>query len=152
MLRAALLACALVAACGSSTVGTDLGLVEPGCRAPDDCYKTGVDCACARGDVATACLVVCATPETGCICPSGTRCVEAATVCVGRAATTCPGVGARCLPGPMASCATSGGEPPQLVGTGPGGALEPHCAFTDDVCCPGVEAMDLGVPDLADVD
>jgi hypothetical protein len=132
--------CAL--ACSSSTSGTDLGVVEPGCRAPSACYKLGADCACARGDVESSCRV-CDPRTQDCICPAGSQCRDAATVCVGRAAAVCQGTGARCLPA-GASCATAmSGSPPQLVGTGAMGGLEPRCAFVDDVCCPGL-TEDLG--------
>jgi hypothetical protein len=71
-----------------------------------------------------------------------TQCLEVAQACVGRG-VVCPGSGARCLPsGSM--CTSSGGDPPELVPTGATGpALEPHCQFVDDVCCPG--ALDGGV-------
>jgi hypothetical protein len=48
--------------------------------------------------------------------------------------------------------------PPQLVGAnGDGGALEPRCAFVDDVCCPGAlpdggANVDQSIPDLAEPD
>jgi len=143
--------------CASTDVGSDLGVVESGCRAPSACYRVGVDCACARAD-----LVSCRTCDPrveplGCTCTSdvsypdlagggfATSCVSEANVCVGRQAATCDGVGARCLP-TGGSCASSGGAPPNLIGNGLG-ALEPHCAYTDDVCCPGVLNGDAGTTD-----
>jgi hypothetical protein len=59
-------------------------------------------------------------------------------VCVGTG-PFCGGIGARCMP-KGGSCGSSGGDPPQLVPTtGVGPALEPHCQYVDDVCCPGVD-------------
>jgi hypothetical protein len=69
----------------------------------------------------------------------GTQCIEVAQECVGRG-VFCGGTGARCLAA-GSTCSMSGGDPPQLVPTGSTGpALEPHCQFTDDVCCPNVDA------------
>jgi hypothetical protein len=69
------------------------------------------------------------------------QCLEPAQACVGRGAF-CGGKGARCLPAGN-HCSTQGGDPPMLVAT-PGPSLEPHCQFTDDVCCSG---SDGGVTD-----
>ena len=91
-----------------------------------------------------SCKVCDPTVQT-CYCALTTQCIEASSVCTGRAITTCLGAGARCLPA-RSKCSTSGGDPPQLVGTGANGALEPRCQYVDDVCCPGV--FDLGTPDL----
>lgn len=138
-------ALALGLGCSSSTAGTDLGVVEPGCRAPSGCYKTGADCPCTRGDVDVTCRV-CDPRTQDCICPAGTQCRDSATVCVGRAASTCPGAGARCLPAGTSCTSAMSSSPPQLVGTGVMGTLEPRCAFVDDVCCPGL-IEDLGAVD-----
>jgi hypothetical protein len=40
----------------------------------------------------------------------------------------------------------SGGDPPEQVAVA-GPALEPRCAFVDDVCCPGTLPLDAGVAD-----
>jgi hypothetical protein len=70
--------------------------------------------------------------------PVAVQCLETAQACQGRG-MFCGGTGARCLAAGTA-CSTSGGDPPQLVpSTGVGPALEPHCQFVDDVCCPGVD-------------
>jgi hypothetical protein len=153
----------LAAACSDSNANTDLGVVEPGCRTPSACWKVGSDCACARGQLGavpgtdmagtTSCMVCDPTVQT-CYCPLTTQCIDSASVCTGRATSTCLGAGARCLP-VHSKCTTSGGNPPQLVGTGPAGALEPRCQYVDDVCCPGTLDMavpDLSVPDLSLVD
>jgi len=131
--------------CTSSTVGTDLGIVEPGCRAPSACYKTGADCRCGRSDVEGGCKA-CDPNAVDCVCAVGTRCMQAAAVCVGRAPSTCDGVGARCMPVGTTCATPMSGAPPQLVAASSGAALEPHCTFLDDVCCPGV-ITDLGVAD-----
>jgi hypothetical protein len=137
--------------CSSSTLGTDLGIVQPGCRAPSACFL--VDCACNRGDVtatdmgAPACRA-CDPNAQFCICENDVDlgaaqvCIEAATLCVGKSTLVCSGTGARCLP-KGSTCATSGGDPPQLIANGMN--LEPHCQYADDTCCPG--AADLGVSD-----
>lgn len=148
-LHALAVVCLLAAlGCTGNTNGNDLGILEPGCRTPSACYKIGADCPCDRADVNNATCKVCdpltAVNDT-CYCSLGQACTEASLVCVGRAPTTCLGEGARCLP-VGGSCATSGGgDPPQLVGTGPGGSLEPRCQYVDDVCCPGV--IDMAAPD-----
>lgn len=145
---------ACVGACTSSTVGTDLGIVEPGCRAPSACYKTGADCKCNRSDVEGDCKV-CDPNVKDCICDPGgdrdlgtpgARCLSAAAICVGRSPMTCAGVGARCLPVGMACSTPMSGAPPQLIAASSGAALESHCTYLDDVCCPGT-VVDLGATD-----
>jgi hypothetical protein len=154
---ARLLSIALAAAfglslgCSASTLGTDLGIVQPGCRIPSACYV--VDCPCNRGDVygpdggqGGPCKA-CNPDVQFCICPLDQMCIEPPTVCVGKSQQLCGGVGARCLPA-GASCATGGtGTAPQLIANSANGALlEPHCQYVDDVCCAGVSS-DLGVTD-----
>jgi hypothetical protein len=136
--------------CGSTTTGADLGIVEPGCRVPSACFRLGVDCPCQRGDVdSTTCKVCDPRIDPTCVCNSNpdagpiTSCVEATAVCVGRGAP-CLGLNARCVAN-GASCDSAGATAPQLV-QGAGGTLEPHCAFTDDSCCPGL-VIDLGTSD-----
>jgi hypothetical protein len=172
MLRAvAVIGIALFAqACTDSNANTDLGVVEPGCRAPSACWKVGTDCDCERGlvvenvadtDMAgtTSCRECDPTHDT-CYCPLTTQCIDGDSVCTGRATSTCLGAGARCVP-VHSTCGNASGSPPQLVGTGPNGALEPRCQYVDDICCPGMLDMakpdlgvppDLSVPDLSEVD
>ena len=159
-----------VTGCSSADLGSDFGVVEPGCRTPSGCYTTGVDCPCHRSDVhgspgiLPSCESACDT-STGitCVCNLGnedegvlTRCQEPATVCVGRAATTCEGLGARCLAVGGSCASAEQGTPPNKVGTGLGGTLEARCPYVDDVCCSGTIAapdagsvpLDSGNPDL----
>jgi hypothetical protein len=150
MLRARALVPLLVAVaavvaggCSSTTVGTDLGIVEPGCKTPSACYRLGADCPCGRGDVDTVCKA-CDPNVQVCICDTGTACLQSTAVCVGRSATVCSGVGARCLPVGSSCASGMSGAPPQMVGSG--ASLAPRCAFVDDVCCPGV-VVDLGASD-----
>lgn len=149
-----------VTGCSSADLGSDFGVVEPGCRAPSGCFATGVDCPCNRSDVFHAaggvatCESSCVTAESSrtCVCnidnlDAGiiTRCLEPQVVCVGRAATTCDGVGARCLAKGGSCSSTDPGAPPNQVGTGLGGTIEARCAYVDDVCCPGtIAATDAG--------
>jgi hypothetical protein len=142
-MRGWLLLFSLIAACSNSDAGTDFGVVEPGCRAPSACYLTGADCSCRRGELETACKV-CDPNLQDCICQTGQVCTQGPNVCVGRAITVCGGVGARCLPA-GSTCASSGGIPPTLIGQTDGGTLEAHCAFVDDVCCPGDVNADAGL-------
>jgi hypothetical protein len=148
-------------ACGSIIPVPDQGVVVLGCASPAACYVS--DCSCNRADAQQGgkCTVppVCINPldRSTCLCPatiSGTgadmmpittQCLETAQACVGRG-VFCGGMGARCVAaGTM--CGTSGGDPPQLLpmtglidgGVGVGPALEPHCQFTDDICCPGAD-------------
>jgi hypothetical protein len=151
MIRAAFAVLAVTLAiapggCSSTNIDSDLGVVEPGCRAASACFKLGADCPCARGDVSSATCRVCDPTTSTCFCGVGTACIEPDQVCTGRATSLCPGTGARCLPVGH-SCASGGGDPPQLVGTGPNGTLQPRCQYTDDVCCPGT--LDMSVPDLS---
>lgn len=70
-------------------------------------------------------------------------CQEPTQLCVGRG-PYCAGPGAFCL-GKGGICEGSEGDPPQLVPVPGEAALEPHCQFTDDVCCGG--QLDAGVPE-----
>ena len=136
--------------CAVADLGTDLGEVEARCLPPSVCYTTGTDCNCRRLDadlgVAVAAANVCLACNPAvqeCICSSDQKCRLANTQCVGRSPTLCPGTGARCLPA-RSDCSTTGGDPPQRVGTGQGGTLEPRCAYVDDVCCAGTIDADAG--------
>ncbi|MEO6952190.1 MAG: hypothetical protein ABI321_10275 [Polyangia bacterium] len=160
-----------VTGCNSADLGSDFGLVEPGCRTPSGCFTGGVDCPCHRSDVfgspgiLPSCESSCNT-STGisCVCNINnkdagviTTCQEAANVCVGRAASTCDGVGARCLAVGGSCSGSDTGAPPNKVGTGLNGTLEARCPYVDDVCCPGtMPAADAGAVtdggDDADVD
>jgi hypothetical protein len=133
----------LAGACSSTTTGTDLGIVQPGCKSPSACYRLGADCPCGRNDIDTVCKA-CDPNAQVCICDPGTSCLQAAAVCVGRSDTVCSGVGARCLPAGSSCASGMSGSPPQLVGSGT--SLAPRCPFVDDVCCPGL-IVDLGVSD-----
>ncbi len=142
-LAAAMALVAAAGACGSIIQIPDQGVVVLGCRAPAYCYVAG-SCSCTRKDATPggSCTVPIVQvnpldPSTW-VCPANAVCLETVQACVGRG-PVCDGVGARCLPA-GASCRSSGGDPPQMVGYSDGGAtLEPRCAFTDDVCCPGLE-------------
>jgi hypothetical protein len=145
---------AAVGACGSQITVPDQGVVVVGCQKPNACFRS--DCDCTRAAVTTP---ACVSPTTcsdmndpsTCHCqpidPGNemaiitTQCLETAQACVGRG-VFCGGGGARCL-AKGSSCASSGGDPPMLIATS-GPSLEPHCQFTDDVCCGG---SDAGVSD-----
>jgi hypothetical protein len=82
--------------------------------------------------------------------PVAVQCLETPQVCVGRG-PFCGGVGARCFHTILSdlsvtpTCDQSGGDPPQLIPSGGiGPALEPHCAFVDDTCCPGAATVSDG--------
>jgi hypothetical protein len=139
-----LLSAVVAGGCSSSTTGTDLGIVQPGCKAPSACYRLGADCRCNRSDVDTTVCKACDPNMQVCICDPGTACLEAAAVCVGRSPMVCSGVGARCLPSGSSCESGMSGVPPQLVGSGAN--LAPHCPFADDKCCPGI-VVDLGPSD-----
>jgi hypothetical protein len=143
---AALAALVQATGCTPTDAGSDLGVVESGCRAPSACWRK--DCACTRESVlsdAPSCRA-CNPLTESCVCDAvATTCAQPVNVCVGRAVEVCDGVGARCLP-KGGSCASTGGEPPQLVAS-LSGKLEPRCAFLDDVCCPGVVDPDGGATD-----
>jgi hypothetical protein len=149
-----------VAGCGpTTTIDTDASAQAAGdCDTPNACFI--VNCPCHRAD-----LIACqrSNPTTNSQCfpnadgGEATVCLEEAQVCVGRGAL-CGGSGARCLP-VGSTCDSSGGDPPELVGRDDGGVASPHCAFVDDVCCPGAAAPDLNVnvpndlgADLAEAD
>ena len=77
---------------------------------------------------------------------SEVMCQEPSMLCAGRG-PVCNGAGAFCLPATAANCAEDTGDPPQLVPVAGQPTFEPRCQFTDDVCCPGTEPPDLGVPE-----
>ena len=70
-------------------------------------------------------------------------CQEPSQLCVGRG-PYCAGPAAFCLQ-KGGTCEGSEGDPPQLVPVAGQAALEPHCQFTDDVCCGS--QLDAGVPE-----
>jgi hypothetical protein len=144
-----------VAGCGNGDINPDAA-VNPatGCRPPQFCYTT--TCGCTRpvngNDVCKRdCVFQVNVDMPACVCATGDVCIEPSQECVGRAVAPCPGEGARCLPA-GSSCASSGGDPPDVVGAmtsgdpdaGPG--TEQRCPYVDDVCCPGMipSTVDLG--------
>jgi hypothetical protein len=96
----------------------------------------------ATGDMAPGCEVQPDCSKLPCICPAGSQCQELAQACVGRG-VVCSGANAHCVAA-GGSC-NDVGEPPMLVPIS-GPALEPHCQFTDDVCCTNAP-VDAGVSD-----
>lgn len=160
---------ALVGACGSIIQVPDQGVVVLGCNVPSYCYLANCSCNRADAQPNGNCVtpVVCKNQldRSTCTCPAAisftvpdvdmqgnfdlappptvvpgvaSQCLETAQACVGRGAF-CGGTGARCLPA-GSSCNMSGGDPAQLVATATTGpALEPHCQFRDDVCCPSTD-------------
>jgi hypothetical protein len=165
----AFFALALCAGCPATTVVTDLAIVT-GCHQPEACMT--VDCSCTRGAAFStdttnggciSCLPNVAVDNCG-TCSQfdgGSECKEPSEICYGKG-PACPGAGALCMPAGT-SCAVSqaldaGGllaSVPQPVqeNDGDGGvSIVPHCPYVDDVCCPGSENTDMGVPDLAGAD
>ena len=149
---AAALLLAAAGACGSIITVPDQGLIVTGCQIPAQCIRA--DCGCNRA--LDGCVVPCQQTDPNdpstCYCMpvmSGsstvqTQCIETAQACVGRG-PLCMGTGALCLPaGSM--CGGPGGVPPMLVPAMGMPALEPHCQYTDDVCCTGTSPTDGGVP------
>lgn len=141
--------------CGSTITVPDQGIIVTGCQAPAQCYTT--ICSCKRADVESGSCSedpVCTdeSDRSTCNCPTGLAsdggdtfdsvCIEQAQTCVGRG-VVCLGAGARCKRFDDTTC-DGNGDPPELVPTLGMPMLEPHCAFVDDVCCPGVN--DGGVP------
>ena len=133
----------------------DQGVIVNGCQIPAQCYRS--DCSCNFADVekpigeSGSCTVasVCTDPNdpSTCSCPTkvvidadaGTgydsACLETAQACIGRG-VFCGGVGARCKRSSAPTCDGTG-DLPMLIPTIGMPMLEPHCQFTDDVCCPG---------------
>jgi hypothetical protein len=161
---------AAAGACGSVITVPDQGVVVLTCAVPNYCYRS--DCACTRGaaDPSSGNCVVpvdhCTSDKITCTCPEFAKndmganitvgdmsipvsCMETAAVCIGRG-TFCP-MTSNCQPFNSSSCnGMLGMVPPQLVsGTNgaSGPALEPHCPYVDDVCCPGAAVVDAGATD-----
>lgn len=149
-------ACLLVAAtgaCGSQITVPDQGIIVTGCQMPSQCYR--VDCDCTRGQATAAkdtggcvvgctfltpgdpstcdCLPVAVDPDAG--TSVQTSCIEPVQACIGRG-VFCGGIGALCKDKDHPTCDGSG-DAPMLIPTFGMPALEPHCQYTDDVCCPG---------------
>jgi hypothetical protein len=149
-----------LAGCPSTTVVTDLAIVT-GCHQPEACLFEGAKCNCNRSDITTSfmnggCLVcepnvqidTCGSCGDG----DGGTCREPSQICYGRG-PVCPGAGSTCVPA-GAACGDPRSAPPEPVQSNDDGgvsAVEPRCAYTDDVCCPGA-GVDLGVPDLSSSD
>lgn len=147
---------AATGACGSVITIPDQGIIVTGCQLPAQCYRS--DCACARASL-SSCVVPCTqtnpTDPSTCYCmgiPMPTpqdmntelpvECIETAQACVGRG-VFCGGSGALCQQG--GTTCDGSGVPPQLIPTMGMPSLEPHCQFTDDVCCAGTSPSDGGV-------
>jgi hypothetical protein len=148
LMRWILLAVSLIGACTSeSSTITDFGVVLPGCRAPNACWRIHCNCLYAMLDDCIVCDPRTA-PDGVCVCDQDAggevQCLERAQVCVGHAATTCDG---KCVhPGfdmalqSFADICSADGDPPNVVpisGTDgdAGPATERRCAFADDICC-----------------
>jgi hypothetical protein len=156
---------------------TDFGIVLEGCRIPESCFASVCDCKRASVGPGGSCLLCNPLTQTQgvalqCSCVRDmlpppqdllghdmtfidSTCKDPSQVCIGRG-PLCPGLSARCLPSGLTCNGSFDNEaPPQLVSTpvpdGGQPVLEPHCAFIDDVCCPGSDD-DMGVPDLAGTD
>jgi hypothetical protein len=146
---------AVTGGCGSTITVPDQGIIVTGCQMPAACYRA--NCECTRASVlgsgtgTPSCVApsVCSDPNNPSTCNCqpitvgdmgvtvATQCLEPAQTCVGRG-VFCGGVGAVCLPaGTSCAMSSSAGTPPQLIPTVGMPMLEPHCQFTDDVCCPG---------------
>jgi hypothetical protein len=153
---AALAVLALVAAagaCGQIITVPDQGIIVTGCQQPAECWRT--DCDCKRGTdtdmgARASCTVACqqtnANDPSTCYCMPvdsvQTQCIEESLACIGRG-PACFGVGALCQQ--FGTTCNGSGTPPMLIPTGMMPMLEPHCEFTDDVCCPG--QLDGGTTD-----
>ncbi|HEY2748225.1 MAG TPA: hypothetical protein VGL86_26565 [Polyangia bacterium] len=151
-------AAALVAAagaCGSVIAVPDQGVIVTGCQEPGQCIRA--DCSCSRS--LAGCVVSCVqtnpTDPSTCYCmgiPMPTpqdmntqlavECLEPSMACIGRG-VFCGGVGATCQA--TGTTCDGSGDPPQLIPAMGMPALEPHCQFLDDVCCPGTSPSDGGV-------
>lgn len=142
-------------ACGSQITVPDQGIIVTGCQKPASCYL--YNCTCSRAAALgtdmgpPACVVGADCGDMGdptmCTCPAGdpemgtplSQCLEPSQACVGRG-VFCGGAGALCVPaGGSCSQSTPGAQPPMLIPTVGMPMLEPHCQFTDDVCCPGTD-------------
>jgi hypothetical protein len=148
-------------ACGSQITVPDQGIIVTGCQQPAACFLPGCDCsraaALGSGTTGPTCVIACTPSQADPNDPSRCNCLgdndmgippslclEPSQACVGRG-VFCGGVGALCVPaGAACSSSTAGAGPPQLIPTIGMPGLEPHCQFTDDVCCPG-GATDGGI-------
>ena len=143
LFRPLLLFCSLLpfAACDiSSTLGSDFGVVLPGCYGPNSCWNVHCNCNfasvgdCKLCDPASAPANVCECSNFG---DAGLTavCEEQADVCVGRAPNACNGL---CVHA-GGNCATSDKEPPDevasVIGDDGGPATEKRCSYSDDICC-----------------
>lgn len=148
-------------ACGSQITVPDQGIIVTGCQQPGACYLTNCDCSRAAALGADGNPPSCVVPSTcsnrsdpsTCNCAAadndagiavGSQCLEPSQACAGRG-VFCGGAGALCVPsGSACSSSTAGAAPPMLIPTVGMPMLEPHCQFTDDVCCPGTDGGVLG--------
>jgi hypothetical protein len=151
--------CALVVAtggCGETITVPDQGIIVTGCQQPAQCFVQ--ICSCKRADIeAGACTVAttCSdeTDRSTCNCPTSIAsdggatfdsvCIEQAQACVGRG-VVCAGAGARCKRFDTPACDGTGDLPELVPSTMMIPMLEPHCAYVDDVCCPGTAITDGG--------
>jgi hypothetical protein len=147
-----LLLLALAACDTSSSTLSDFGVVLPGCRAPNQCWRTECNCIYANfNNLASndplGCLLCDPNqnptdPTNGtCDCSSDDgglngQCIERAQVCVGHG-PVCNGLCVRSTS--MLGCMDPTAEPPQEVATVTGGdggpGTERRCAYSDDICC-----------------
>jgi hypothetical protein len=155
---AAALLVAAAGACGSVISVPDQGLIVTGCQIPAQCIRA--DCGCNRA--LDGCVVPCVQTDPNdpstCYCMNipmptpqdmaaqlAVECIETAQACVGRG-PLCGGTGALCQQGGTVCGSGVTAVPPMLVPAVGMPAFEPHCQFTDDVCCPGTTATDGGMP------
>jgi hypothetical protein len=151
---------AAAGACGNTITVPDQGVVVLSCNVPNYCYRA--DCSCKRADATPGgtCITdttACNSDNSVCTCMAkvavddmgGTTpvtCEETAAACVGRGVLCAMNNNCQAA---TANCGGSG-VPPQLVpppGGSSGPALEPHCPYVDDVCCPGPAVTDGGTTD-----
>jgi hypothetical protein len=166
-MRSLLILAFLASSCSSVIGVPDQGVTANGCQWPNGCIALDCTCAtrndvsvpqpkpgnpvpaggsCVQALVAYADLGVtrpCDTSSTStqyptlCFCPTGSQCVEPATICAGK--------GKECDSGSLCVPPASTNLPPyapQMVATSDGG-LVGHCAFLEDDC---VLTPDLGSP------
>ena len=151
-MRWLLLLASLAAACDTSTTTlSDFGVVLPGCRAPNQCWKTNCGCLFAHFNSLNSadplgCMLCDPNQNTAtgtCDCTNDDggfngMCIERAQVCVGAAKTTCNGLCVRVTS--TLGCMDPSAEPPDVVpvmmtDSDGGPATERRCAYADDICC-----------------
>src|SRR5262245_61366666 len=102
-MRLVLVSLIAFAACDTtSTIGSDFGVVLPGCHAPNACFNVHCPCLFASANLPAdqgGCKLCDPLAASGNVCDCTSfgdagltaECLEQAELCVGRAATTCEG-------------------------------------------------------------